>query len=110
MPGVGETENFFSMEIREELRDAYKMAKELAADLMGKVSSRIVTVYDEENNPWAEFRVEFVDGVPTNIKVQIGGTKATKEWKDDEQGLESMENILCEIQNFIIVSFNWLGE
>ena len=98
------------MEIRQELRDAYKMAKKLAADLMGEVNSRIVTLYDEENEPWAEFRVAFVDGTPKQIKMHIGGTKASKDWIDEESALESMEDVLCEIQNFLQVSFNWLGE
>ena len=98
------------MEIRKELKDAYKMAKELATDLTGEVNSRIVTVYDEDNNPWAEFRVVFVDGAPKEIKIHIGGTNASKDWTDEQSALESMENVLCEIQNFLIVSFNWLGE
>lgn len=115
MLGVGETKNFFNMEVRQEIKDAYRMAKELAVMLKKKkgiseASSRIVTIYDEQDEPWAEIRVVFNDAVPAMLKVHIGGTNAQKEWKDDEWGLEQMEDVLSEIQNFIPVRLNWLGE
>ena len=86
------------------------MAKSLAENLQGEVSSRIVTMYDEEDEPWAEIRVEFVDGEPKQIKAKVGGTLATKDWKNDEFSLSSMEDVLSEIQNFIPVRLKWIGQ
>ena len=103
------------MEVRQEIKDAYRLAKEFAAALkesegVGEADTRIVTIYDEQDEPWAEIRVVFNDAVPAMLKVHIGGTIAQKEWKDDEWGLEQMEDVLSEIQNFIEVRLNWLGE
>lgn len=99
------------MEIRAELKNAYRLAKELAVGWgKGKAEARIVTVEDDKDEPWAEVKVEFVDGEPQTIKVRTGSTIATKEWINDEHGLESIEYVISEIQNYLIVNLIWLGD
>ncbi len=94
------------MDIKKELKNAYRLAKELAGTYGGKVSSRIVTVYDGET-PWAEVRVEFNDGEPKMIKIVAGETVGTKPWEDEKNGLESIEKVLSTLP---YAELNWLGE
>ena len=82
------------------------MAKQLATNLNGEVSTRIVTVYDD-GKLWGEFRLVFINGEPSEIKVDIGTRVGTLPWKCEKDGLEAIENVLSTVNE---AQLNWLGE
>ena len=98
------------MKIREELRRAFRKAEEIAEGLEGEVEIRLLTIEDDEDKPWAEVKVCFIDGEADSIKVRTGSTVVRKDWTSEEEGLESIENVVSEIENMLIVNLIWLGE
>lgn len=72
--------------------------------------SRIVTVEDASENPFAEILCVFKNKVIKQVQIQEDGLTYTKDVKDENEAIEDICAVVRELGKHGEISFVWLGD